>query len=208
MAHSNRRRALRTTSVPKFKKRPRVKPTTTFFRTLSIFFILLVLFVVIGGYFFRRQVSLLSFKVSDFHAHTHTTSNRPIALKIPSAGIEVQIIPATASRGSWPTHTSAATFLSTSAQPLEGGNIIIYAPNSATLFGSLSQVRVGDMITIQTSDLKKYEYLIQETKTVDPSQVESLLPTTSEVVTLFTSSGFFNSKRLVVRATPIRLPTF
>ena len=52
---------------------------------------------------------------------------------------------------------------------------------------------------------KWYEYEIKEIKEVLPSQTETIAPTKEETLTLYTCSGFSDSKRLIVIAKRIRV---
>jgi LPXTG-site transpeptidase (sortase) family protein len=207
MARSKRQRALRPTRVFKSKK-ARLQQTTIFFRFVIIFFILIVSLIAISTYFLRYKLSLLSFEVPQLEAKIQRLTSPPKRIRIDSASIDLELRSARVFDSIWPTYDDAATHVANSSQPLDGGNILIFAANKPGLFSTLDLVKIGDVITISTLDKKSYEYLVTEIKTVSPKDNSALLPTNSEIVTLFTNSGFLNSKRLVVRATPIRVPSF
>lgn len=101
----------------------------------------------------------------------------------------------------WGVATRGASIASISARPGETGNIIIYSHNWRRLFGPLQQVKIGDQVALATSDGATYTYTIQSRSVVDPSQIDALRPTTSEVLTLYTCTGLLDTKRLVLQAT-------
>jgi LPXTG-site transpeptidase (sortase) family protein len=207
MATTKRQRALRPARVFKNKK-ARAKQSTTFFRFIFIFFALIALIVAISGYFLHYKLSLLSFEALQLHTFSRHSDDQLTRLKIASSSIDVPIQTAQVTNKHWPTFESAVTHMMASALPLEGGNIVLYAFNHSGLLNTLDKVKVGDVIILQTRQRKSYEYIVQEVTTVSPSDSQALPPIQSEAVTLFTNSGFLNSKRLVVRAIPIRVPSF
>lgn len=104
----------------------------------------------------------------------------------------------------WQVSDTAASIASSSARPNEHGNIVIYSHNLKRLFGKLSRVRIGDTITLTTQDGEEHPYTVTHTVTVTPDQIDILKPTTSEVLTLYTCTGLFDSKRFVVQAVPTK----
>ncbi len=105
-------------------------------------------------------------------------------------------------RDGWQVATNAASIASTSAHPGEHGNIVIYSHNLKRLFGNLSRVRVGDTITLSSEDGSSKVYSVRTRQIVNPDEIDALRPTYTETLTLYTCSGLFDSKRLVVQATP------
>lgn len=207
MATPKRQRALRSTKAAKRKKALAASPFA-FIISLFIFLALISLLVAIGGYYLRYKLSLLSFEVPPSIQQIHPTNNRPSSLTIHSLSLTTPIQPTMINHGVWTTFAHEASYLTTSAQPLESSNIIIYALPRPGLFEHLNQVKIGDMITLQTTDKKEFEYIVQDVKIVPPSDGEILEPTDHEVLTLFTASGFLHSKRLVVQALPVKTMSF
>jgi sortase A len=89
-----------------------------------------------------------------------------------------------------------------SANPGQNGNIVVFAHARNELFGPLRDIKKDETIYILTKD-RWYRYSVSGTKLVDPSQIENIKPTDSEQLTLFTCSGFLDSKRLIVHAKPL-----
>lgn len=105
--------------------------------------------------------------------------------------------------GNWEVSPEKTSFLSQSARPGEGGNIILYGHNTRKILGNIRALKGGEIITLTTEDGKAHQYKVERMKESDPSDVSWLQPTDSEVLTLYTCSGIFDSKRFLVRAVPI-----
>lgn len=102
----------------------------------------------------------------------------------------------------WEVASQAASIASTSAYPGESGNIIIYSHNLRELFGKLSKVKIGDQVKLSSKEGATHLYTVTKRVVVNPDQIDSLRPTDSETLTLYTCTGLFDSKRLVVQAVP------
>lgn len=90
-----------------------------------------------------------------------------------------------------------------SSVPGKGGNIVIYAHNKKNLFGNLTTAEYGDVIYIRTSDGTIQQYQIRKKFIVSPDHIEVVEPTSYEVLTLFTCTGFADSQRLIIQAYPL-----
>lgn len=122
-----------------------------------------------------------------------------------SSIIDVPIVVGNYVDEKWTDSQTEAVYYAGSATPLAGGNTIIYAHNTANLFGKLKQVAAGDVIALRLSDGTIRQYQVKSTDVVDPSQTEPLQPSQTEKLTLYTCSGFLDSLRLVVVAEPYLL---
>ncbi|MFS8160357.1 MAG: sortase, partial [Candidatus Roizmanbacteria bacterium] len=71
------------------------------------------------------------------------------------------------------------------------------------LFGKLQNVEIGDVIIIKTHEGKTYSYKVGKKFAVTPDHIEVVKDTPEEVLTLFTCTGFADSKRLIIQAYPI-----
>lgn len=202
----------KTYKTKKFKRvvTPVSKPATTFqfkaWMFLASFGLGIFLILASGFYLLYRQ-TILSFKVSpSIVAQQNLRGDLPLQVKMENLGLTTSVVEATIKNGIWETSETAATHLSASARPAEGGNIVIYAHNKKHLFAALSKAKVGDKIVIETAN-KAFEYQVITTKTVTPDQIEAVLPTAHEVLTLYTCTGFLDSLRFIVQATPVGVKT-
>jgi LPXTG-site transpeptidase (sortase) family protein len=159
--------------------------------------------ILVGSLYLAYRKTILSFQVApSVVAEAHLRAAEPTQIMIPTTQIELPIIPAQIKDGIWETSETNATHLYTSARPTEGGNIVIYAHNRRNMFADLKNVKVGETINLKT-EKGIYTYQVSERLVVNPNQVESVLPTDHEVLTVYTCTGPFDSKRLVLKATPI-----
>ena len=104
--------------------------------------------------------------------------------------------------GVWQISKVGASHLNVSANPGEGGNIVIYGHNKNSLFGPIRWIEKGAEIEINDENGNKYSYVVSETLEVSPDKIEYVLPKNEEILTLYTCSGFLDSKRYIVIARP------
>ncbi len=95
------------------------------------------------------------------------------------------------------------------ALPPERGNVAL-AGHRDTFFRPLRDVRVNDVIQLQTLD-GEYRYRVESARIVAPGDVSVLKPTGRDTLTLITCYPFYYvgsaPNRLVIRAGLIRSPT-
>ena len=120
---------------------------------------------------------------------------------IPNRDIDLEVKPAKIVRGYWEASEISASHGDGSANPGENGNTVIFAHAREGFFYNLKDAKKDDVVYVMTQD-KWYRYKISEIKTVYPNNIETVAPTDNEVLTLFTCSGFFDEKRLIVKAYP------
>lgn len=125
--------------------------------------------------------------------------NPPVRLLIASAIIDVPVKEARVIKGYWEVFSDTAGWGVGSAYPDEKGNTVIFAHAREKLFLNLRKVKIGDEITVFTQD-KWYKYKIENIREVFPSQTEVIAPTAEAVLTLYTCTGFSDTKRLIVTA--------
>jgi sortase A len=101
--------------------------------------------------------------------------------------------------GYWQVFEDTAAWGEDSGYPGKSGNQVIFAHARKGLFLPLRGIAVGDKVYIMT-DAAWYAYEVKEIKDVTPDQKEVIAPTTDETLTLYTCTGFEDSKRLIVVA--------
>jgi sortase A len=143
-------------------------------------------------------------------AVTGATTPSAVAATVPTDGVsigEIQI-PRLGLRAMIAQGESASILrrsvghLSDTALPGEVGNVVL-AGHRDTFFRPLSGVRAGDSITLKSRD-GEFEYLVESTSVVAPSEVEVLEPTGGRTLTLITCYPFSYigaaPNRFIVRA--------
>lgn len=93
-----------------------------------------------------------------------------------------------------------AVFLTQSSVPGENGNIIIYGHNKNSILGNIRYLTGKEIIVLTTTFGSRYFYSIEEIKEVSPSETKFLEQTRTEILTIYTCSGFLDKNRFIVRA--------
>jgi len=107
-------------------------------------------------------------------------------LSVPSAGINVPIFKGAEDRN---LNAGAALIYGTDEPGIEYGNTGI-AGHRDGFFRGLQNVKLGEPITINTNG-EELSYRIRDITIVDPTNIDTLLPQQSEVVTLVTCYPFY-----------------
>lgn len=123
----------------------------------------------------------------------------PDRITVPSLGIDLPVKSSQIVNGYWEVFTDTAGWGVGSAFPEDTGNQVIFAHAREGLFLPLKNAMKGQTIYVFAKD-KFYRYEISVIKEVLPSQTDVIAPTTEAVLTLYTCTGFADSKRLIVSA--------
>jgi LPXTG-site transpeptidase (sortase) family protein len=126
---------------------------------------------------------------------------QPIKVTIKDLGISLPIIPSKVVSNQWEVTPNGASYLVTSPIPGTTGNSIIYAHNWTSLFGNLVAAKIGQTVEVEYADHTKKTFVISYTSLVDPNESTILAPSTDKRITLYTCTGFLDSKRFVAVAT-------
>jgi LPXTG-site transpeptidase (sortase) family protein len=155
-----------------------------------------------------NATSSAGFSVGSIHIDENLLKGRetpqaPLRIVIPTLRLDLPVVEANVVGGYWELSDTSASHGVGSASPGEMGNTVIFAHAREGLFGPLRSITIGDMVYIMTKD-RWERYRVTETKLVDEGQTEVIAPTPDETLTLYTCSGFLDSKRLIVIAKPQR----
>lgn len=125
----------------------------------------------------------------------------PSEIIIPSLNIDLPVFPATLKSGKWDLTSKGVSFLMFSDSSLVPTNNILYGHNWPNLLGNLTKLQLGQVIELKYQDNLKKDYIIISLKVVNPEDISILSnPSESEILTLYTCTGFLDSKRFVVTA--------
>jgi len=127
----------------------------------------------------------------------------PLRIVMPKYNIDLSVVEAPVINGVWETSETTASHGIGSASPGQIGNTVVFAHARAGLFLPIRDIQKDEIIYVLTKD-RWYRYQVSDSKLVNPDQVEVISQTVDEKLTLFTCSGFLDSKRLVVTALPYR----
>ncbi len=173
-------------------------------KLLSWFFILQALsLITVGLYqlYLREAPARLAFNDYKYEKSVLTESGKiPERVTIKDLDIDVPIYTAKVVDNKWPTTENGASYLITSPLPGTDGNSVMYAHNWKSLFGNLVNAKTGQEVQVVYPDKSVKTFVISYTSEVSPEESTILAPSTDKRITLYTCSGFLDSKRFVAVA--------
>ncbi len=125
---------------------------------------------------------------------------QPVRILIPDLKVDLPVIPAQITAGSWPTTSQGVSYLSVSTRPGEVGNSIFYGHNWPRLLGSLRLIKPGALITVRSVTGQTINFVIMKTKIVSPTDISILEPGPERQLTIYTCYGLADTKRFVAIA--------
>ncbi|HSA83532.1 MAG TPA: sortase [Patescibacteria group bacterium] len=172
-----------------------------FLSKLFIFFGLLL--CLLGSYqvYLRFHPNTLEFaNYSPTVSEQKQVDETPVRIVSNDLQISLPIIPAIIDNNIWETTDKGVSYLSSSPLPGEKGNSILYGHNWTSLFGNLTRAIPGQTVEIYFADGTKKRFIIEYTSVVDPSESSILAQSQDTRITLYTCTGFLDSKRFVAVA--------
>lgn len=142
------------------------------------------------------------FRVDEKLLGSVVPSQPPLRIVVPTKKVDLSIVEAQVVNGYWELSETTASHGVGSANPGQNGNVVVFAHARNELFGPLRDIKNDEVIYILTKD-RWFRYIVNETKLVDPDEVTHIKSSDSEQLTLFTCSGFLDTKRLIVHAKPL-----
>jgi LPXTG-site transpeptidase (sortase) family protein len=148
-----------------------------------------------------HQLRILSFDIKNYaQANLERKGEIPVYIKIYPVGVDIKIKEAGIVDGVWQVFPDSLSHLASSARIKEGGNIVIYGHNKDNILGPIRYLQEGAKIELKGEDGKSYYYEVTKTDTVDPANLGYIEPKKEEVLTLYTCTGFLDSKRFITVA--------
>ena len=171
----------------------------------KLFFLVGVVSIVLIVYLTwqRSNPWRLSFAIKSGQLARETTSsenNLPLSIQLADANISLPVFPANITKGKWETTTEGVSYLITSALPGQKGNSVFYGHNWPNLLGNLSRVMPGQSIRVILKDGTLVTYEVKFVTIVSPDQTHIIGPSNDKRLTIYTCTGWFDAKRLVVTA--------
>ena len=160
-----------------------------------------------SGYLFKERynpvrLSMATYKKSvNVEATTDKTVQKtPVSIQIDHIGVHLPMLPAKITSQGWETTSQGISYLTSSPVPGNVGNSILYGHNWPSLLGNLVRIKPGDDIRVYYSDGTFSEFIVEKTDTVAPDQMGILDQTSDKRITIYTCTGFLDSKRFVAVA--------
>ncbi len=173
-------------------------------KAIGYFFVFLSLFIILFPAFLKDSQKLSPIKVSPDFKRENIKGLIPNRIMIPGVKIDLPVREAKIINGYWQVFEDTASFGQGSAALGKKGNMVIFAHAKEGLFYNLKNVKENDLIFVYNKN-RKYTYKVKKIKTVYPSQTEVIAPTKNKTLTLYTCTGFYNEKRLIVVSEPVLL---
>lgn len=129
---------------------------------------------------------------------SHTT-----VISLPDLSISLPVTDANVSKDHWPVSSNSLIHIIGTPQPGDPGNSIIYGHNWPNLLGPIKKAQLGQIINIASPSGQIKTFKIYAIQTVTPQQADLLKPSSDIRLTLYTCTGLFDTKRLVISALPI-----
>ncbi len=129
-----------------------------------------------------------------------TANHFPSSITIPKLELSLPIYPASRVGNEWETSSVGVSYLTSSPLPGDQGNSVMYGHNWPNLLKRLKEVAPGDKIVVNRSGSPGLSYTIHFVSVVTPDQSHIYSNTNDQRLTLYTCTGFLDSKRLVVTA--------
>jgi LPXTG-site transpeptidase (sortase) family protein len=167
---------------------------------LIYLFVGITLLLLFSGWRFYQSRTLSFFGEKPPPIVQERKGEVPVLIKSYPLGVNIQIRESRIRDGVWQIFGDSASHLESSARIGEGGNIIIYGHNKNEILGPIRWAKPGEKIELFDEAGKNYLYQAIKIEVVDPTNLTHLLPTGGETLTVYTCTGFFDSKRLIVVA--------
>ncbi|OGV91550.1 hypothetical protein A3A66_00240 [Microgenomates group bacterium RIFCSPLOWO2_01_FULL_46_13] len=149
-----------------------------------------------------QRSGILAFDKTAVSTVVQSTGSRPIRIRLPKFRVDLAVTEAVVTDGTWEISETGASHWNSSANPVESGNVVIYGHNKNSLFGPIRWLEIGDEVEVTTAEGDTIIYRVEETAVVSPKDINYVLPTNSERLTLYTCTGFLDRQRYIVIALP------
>lgn len=149
-----------------------------------------LILIFMGWRYYNARI--LSFSEANLSPITYDLI--PVHITAYPVGVDVDTRPAKIIDGVWPVFSDSAGYV------VNGNNLIIYGHNKDNIMGPIRYIKEGAEITIKADDNQEYDYNVVKIDTVEPDNLNYIKSTEEETLTVYTCTGFLDSKRFIVVA--------
>lgn len=157
-----------------------------------------VIFILFGTGLYIQ--TFIPTSVDPLIAKETSNSVQPNTITISSINVNLPIIPATRNNGKFETTKNGVTYLTDSAIPAQTGNSVFYGHNWSNLLGNLKNVKRGDTIELKYANGEAKVFTVDLITELPAKYAKVSLESDQKVMTIYTCSGFLDSKRIIVTA--------
>lgn len=183
--------------MPKLKRKKILK------KSLGFIFIVMSILFLYGFPFNLQPTQKSSISIDNALLQEKNTQNLPVHILIPKININLPVVEAPIVNGYWELSETTASHGEGSAGVGQPGNMVVFAHARPNLFYNLKDIKTNDVVYVLTKSTWR-QYKVVRITAVYPNQTEIIKQTKKEMLTLYTCSGFYDEKRLIIQATPIK----
>lgn len=172
-------------------------------RFSNVLLVLGIVFILTSLFFVYQRHNPMRLAFADNSIVTtkpDTNKTLPSKIIIKRIDVDLPVESAEITENKWSDTKSGVSYLLSSPTPGSIGNSVLYGHNWPGLLGDLTRIVPGDIITIKFVDGSVRNFEVEFTTTVDPSQTGVLASSRKKQLTVYTCTGFLDSKRFVVTA--------
>lgn len=126
-----------------------------------------------------------------------STPNRIVINKL---NVDLPVVTSKIKNGKWEVTDKGVSYLESSVIPGQLGNSIMYGHNWTNILGNLINIKTGETVEVYFENGTKKEFIVSLIQEVKPNDISILNNSKDTRITLYTCSGFLDSKRFVVVA--------
>jgi LPXTG-site transpeptidase (sortase) family protein len=185
------------------KKKPVIKTRSLKNALIGLLFLCLAVMILTAPQLMQKKIIVGKnpIQINSALYSSKIAVDNPVRILIPKRDIDLKVVDARIINGYWELSESTASYGLGSGTPGTKSNTVIFAHARTGLFYNLKDVQINDVIYVFTKN-NWYRYKVNKITAVFPNQTEVIKPTKNEVLTLYTCTGFYDEKRLIVTAIP------
>ena len=157
-----------------------------------------LIFILFGSGLYIQTI--IPTTIDPIGAKETTNSLYPLAITINSINVNLSIIPSAKTNNKFETTKNGVTYLTDSVLPAQTGNSVFYGHNWSNLLGNLKNVKRGDTIELKYSNGEVKTFTVDLITEMPAEYAKVSLDSNQKVMTIYTCSGFLDSKRIIVTA--------
>ncbi len=160
-----------------------------------------VILLIFAAYLVVQRYSPKHLSFDNYMSEATISSKAlPAQIIIPSLKINLPVYPAQIKGNSWEATDKGVSYLVSSPVPGDYGNSILYGHNWASLLGPIVTIKPGARLEVVMTDHTKKVFVVKFVSVVTPDETHILEASNDTRITLYTCTGFLDSKRFVVTA--------
>ena len=128
------------------------------------------------------------------------SSQTPQRIQIENLNINLPIEPSSIKNSKLEISSRGVSYLTSTPLPGQTGNSILYGHNYTNILGNLTKIKPGEIVRIYYTDGSFKDFEVSYTLEVSPKDSKVLENSTDTRITLYTCSGFLDTKRFVAVA--------